>query len=95
MGCIPSHTQRDQQSLAKRANLTYSLGPEGPEHLVRSALSPTRQLSLVTCKRLPNPTDRVKAGSKHHVIADARGVPLAASLTGANAPDVTQALPLV
>lgn len=43
----------------------------------------------------PNPTDRRKAGSKHHVITDAQGVPLAASVTGANAHDVTQLLPLV
>jgi transposase len=43
----------------------------------------------------PNPTDRAKAGSKHHVITDAQGIPLAARLTGANAHDVTQALELV
>jgi transposase len=43
----------------------------------------------------PNPTDRGKAGSKHHVITDAAGVPLATTLTGANAHDVTQLLPLV
>jgi hypothetical protein len=33
----------------------------------------------------PNPTDRGKPGSKHHPITDARGLPLAAILTGANA----------
>lgn len=43
----------------------------------------------------PNPTDRRKAGSKHHVITDAQGVPLAASVTGANAHDISQLLPLV
>ena len=43
----------------------------------------------------PNPTDRAKAGSKHHVITDAQGIPLATSLTGANSHDVTQALLLV
>jgi transposase len=43
----------------------------------------------------PNPTDRGKAGSKHHVITDAAGIPLATTLTGANAHDVTQLLPLV
>jgi transposase len=43
----------------------------------------------------PNPTDRGKLGSKHHVITDAQGIPLAALLTGANRPDVTQLLPLV
>lgn len=32
----------------------------------------------------PNPTDRAKLGSKRHLICDARGVPLAIQLTGAN-----------
>jgi transposase len=43
----------------------------------------------------PNPTDRRKAGSKHHLISDARGIPLAATLTPANAHDITQLVPLI
>ncbi len=43
----------------------------------------------------PSPTDRRKSGSKHHLITDASGIPLAATVTGANAHDVTQLLPLV
>lgn len=43
----------------------------------------------------PNPTDRARNGSKHHVITDAQGVPLAVRLTGANVHDVTQLQPLV
>jgi len=43
----------------------------------------------------PNATDRRKLGSKHHIITDARGTPLAVKLTGANRHDVTQLLPLV
>jgi transposase len=43
----------------------------------------------------PNPTDRRKLGSKHHVITDAHGIPLATILTGANRHDVTQLLPLL
>lgn len=43
----------------------------------------------------PNPTDRRKPGSKHHVLSDANGIPLNAILTGANRHDVTQLLPLV
>jgi transposase len=39
--------------------------------------------------------DRRKKGSKHHLAVDANGVPLAATLTGANRHDVTQLLPLV
>jgi len=44
---------------------------------------------------VPNPTDRRKPGSKHHVLTDAKGIPLATTLTGANAHDVTQLIPLV
>src|SRR4051794_32315795 len=43
----------------------------------------------------PNPTDRRKKGSKHHVATDAHGVPLATELTGAQRHDTTQMLPLV
>src|SRR5260370_179396 len=43
----------------------------------------------------PNPTDRRKAGSKHHVLTDAHGIPLVARLTAANRPDITQLLDLV
>jgi transposase len=43
----------------------------------------------------PNPTDRRKPGSKHHIITDGSGVPLKAILTGANRHDVTQLIPLV
>ncbi|MFJ3779332.1 IS5 family transposase [Streptomyces sp. NPDC090075] len=43
----------------------------------------------------PSPVDRARPGSKHHVIIDAQGIPLAVSLTGGNRDDVTQLLPLV
>jgi len=43
----------------------------------------------------PNPTDRSKLGTKHHVITDAQGIPLWVTVTGANAADVTQLMPLV
>jgi transposase len=39
--------------------------------------------------------DRRKAGSKHHLLTDAGGVPLVCTLTGANRHDVTQLLPMV
>ena len=35
----------------------------------------------------PSPTDRAKSGSKRHILTDARGVPLAVTLTGANIHD--------
>jgi transposase len=43
----------------------------------------------------PNPTDRSKLGTKHHVLTDAQGIPLATTVTGANEADVNQLLPLV
>ena len=43
----------------------------------------------------PNPTDRRRPGSKHHILTDAQGIPLSLILTGANRHDVTQLLPLV
>jgi transposase len=43
----------------------------------------------------PNPTDRSKLGTKHHVRTDAQGIPLATTVTGANVAAVTQVLPLV
>lgn len=38
----------------------------------------------------PNPTDRSKSGSKHHVMTDAQGIPLSATVTAANVNEVTQ-----
>jgi transposase len=38
----------------------------------------------------PNPTDRGKSGSKHHVLTDAKGIPLTATVTAANVNEVTQ-----
>lgn len=43
----------------------------------------------------PNPTDRARPGSKHHLVTEAQGIPLALILTGANRHDVTQLLPLI
>src|SRR3984957_8223837 len=41
-----------------------------------------------------SPVDRRKRGSKHHLVVDAGGVPLATTLTAANRHDVTQLIPL-
>jgi transposase len=43
----------------------------------------------------PNPIDRRKAGSKHHILTDAQGIPLVARLTAANRNDITELLDLV
>src|ERR1043166_6877569 len=40
----------------------------------------------------PNPTDRRKSGSKHHVLTDAQGIPLNATVTAANVNEVTQVM---
>ena len=43
----------------------------------------------------PSPVDRGKTGSKHHLIVEAHGIPLAAITTGGNRNDVTQLIPLI
>jgi transposase len=43
----------------------------------------------------PSPVDRARTGSKHHLITEAHGIPLQASLTGGNRNDVTQLMPLI
>ncbi|GHD33574.1 hypothetical protein GCM10010313_79350 [Streptomyces violarus] len=43
----------------------------------------------------PSPVDRGRVGSKHHLITDGHGTPLAVLLTGGNRNDVTQLIPLL
>lgn len=43
----------------------------------------------------PNPTDRRKPGTKHHVATDGQGVPLAIEVSGANEHDITKLIPLI
>ena len=43
----------------------------------------------------PNPTDRGKKGSKHHAVVDRHSIPLAATATAANRPDVKEVLEVV
>jgi transposase len=43
----------------------------------------------------PSPVDRGRPGSKHHLLVDSAGIPLAVSLTGGNRNDITQLLPLI
>jgi transposase len=43
----------------------------------------------------PSPVDRAKTGSKHHLITDGAGIPLAVTLTGGNRNDITQLIPLL
>jgi transposase len=41
------------------------------------------------------PVDRARTGSKHHVLTDGHGTPLAVSPVGGNRDDVTQLIPLL
>jgi transposase len=43
----------------------------------------------------PSPVNRGHPGSKHHLIVDGHGVPVAVTLTGGNRHDVTQLMPLL
>jgi transposase len=43
----------------------------------------------------PSPVDRARIGSKHHLLVDAAGVPLAITLPSGNRSDIIQLLPLV
>jgi transposase len=43
----------------------------------------------------PSPVDRGRAGNKRHVIVEAHGIPLAATLTGGNRNDVNELIPLL
>lgn len=43
----------------------------------------------------PSPVDRARNGSKHHLLVDATGLPLAWTVTGGNRHDVTQLIPLL
>src|SRR3989441_13238428 len=43
----------------------------------------------------PSPVDRARNGSKHHLLVDATGIPLAWALTGGNRNDITPLIPLL
>jgi transposase len=43
----------------------------------------------------PSPVDRSRTGSKHHLLVDASGIPLAVALTGGNRHDITQLVALL
>jgi hypothetical protein len=91
----PARLATDRR-LAAAARTAARSAPQG-----RAARPLARRLRLCLAARAfggtktgPSPVDRRKAGSKHHLITDANGVPLACLLTGANRHDVTQLLPL-
>ncbi|MFD3333495.1 IS5 family transposase [Streptomyces sp. NPDC058700] len=61
----------------------------------RAVIDSPRQGSSTGPKSGPSPVDRARPGSKHHLIVDGQGIPLAVSLTGGNRNDVTQLIPLL
>jgi transposase len=79
-------TQPAPRSLA---GSTSSIGPGRSSIVVPSAPC------MADPQTGPNPTDRAKRGSKRHLICDARGMPLAVRLTGANRNDSQEGLALV
>jgi len=99
--------RNDLLAQASRLAKGWSLGPNTPNLALQAAASRQDRLftgnsGFIICssgfggqKTGPNPTDRRKRGSKHHVITDANGVPFATTVTGANRHDITQLLPLV
>ena len=81
--------------LAERGRLASPApGAAGPAGKVRDGGLVEGELGLSELARQkggeavgPNPTDRGKPGSKHHLLTDRNGVPLAAVLTAANVHD--------
>ncbi|MFD4925407.1 IS5 family transposase [Streptomyces goshikiensis] len=61
----------------------------------RAVIDSPRQGRSAGPKSGPSPVDRARPGSKHHLIVDGQGIPLAVSLTGGNRNDVTQLIPLL
>jgi transposase len=47
------------------------------------------------CDTGPNPTDKGKPGSKHHLLVDREGIPLAAAVTAANVHDSHMLAPML
>ncbi|MEU8975703.1 IS5 family transposase [Streptomyces monashensis] len=73
----------------KRHRLEKRL-PGGHTH-VRAGQTPNSALQAAELRR----TRGGRPGSKHHVMVDRQGTPLAVSLTGGNRHDVTQLTPLL
>ncbi|MGW6880878.1 IS5 family transposase [Streptomyces goshikiensis] len=61
----------------------------------RAVIDSPRQGRSAGPKSGSSPVDRARPGSKHHLIVDGQGIPLAVSLTGGNRNDVTQLIPLL
>lgn len=85
-GCLVAPARR-------AADRAPTRGPAGAGRLLRGRIAhPGSQRGDLVG---PSPVDRARSGSKHHLIVDRQGTPLAITLTGGNRHDVTQLLPLL
>lgn len=75
------------------AGRTAPRRPAGPKRLLHGRVAPPGPERGDHVG--PSPVDRARPGSKHHLIVDRHGSPLAVTLTGGNRHDVTQLLPLL
>ncbi|NPD21839.1 IS5 family transposase [Corallococcus exiguus] len=79
-----------------QARLLDELGLRGKVDFSRASIDSS---SVRASKRGPftgpSPTDRAKAGSKHHLLVDAQGLPLTESVTAANVHDTHELFPLI
>ncbi|NHH82678.1 hypothetical protein DRA46_04812 [Burkholderia gladioli] len=105
----PARLRLGGNLLAPTSRLAHSRRVGSPPRTIARQTAGGRPDRFFTCRRRfiigtvcwggpktgPNPTDRARPGSKHHIFTDANGTPLAAILTGANVNDVTQLLPLI
>jgi transposase len=93
----PTSAMAESGSMEKAPpTVAQSFAGSGPDRLVKSDCRQFFGPGLFWGAQTgPNPTDRRKMGTKHHLLTDAQGVPLAVTITGANRHDVTQLIPLV
>ncbi|RKH43176.1 IS5 family transposase [Corallococcus sicarius] len=79
-----------------QARLLDGLGLRGKVDLSRASIdSSSVRASKKGAPTGPSPTDGAKAGSKHHHLVEAHGLPLTESVTAANVHDTHELFPLV
>lgn len=78
-----------------QARLLDELGLRGKVDFSRAAIDSSSVRASKRGPYDPSPTDRAKAGSKHHLLVDDYGLPLTESVTAANAHDTHELFPLV
>ncbi|RKH46771.1 IS5 family transposase [Corallococcus sicarius] len=79
-----------------QARLLDALGLRGKVGFSRASIdSSSMRASKKGALTGPSPTDRAKAGSKHHLLVEVHGLPLTESVTAANVHDTHEPFPLV